>query len=145
MDTQSVSSDGSKTGGGKNNQSIKSLQSELKDKEELLLDVKALIYDYQEKIKDSVSNEEELNILLQRIEEKKKIEEKKRRLKEKIEEQRKLRIKKQEENEKLKKELEEARKQLEEVKVSYEDLRSKDDDYNDIEETTANSVQSHDI
>ena len=40
-------SEGKKSASGKNSQSIKTLQDELKQKEELLLDVKALIFDYQ--------------------------------------------------------------------------------------------------
>ena len=53
-----------------------------------------------------------------------------------------LREKKQKENEKLKKELEEAQKQLEEVKKTYNTLKSKDDNMNDFEETTAGSSKS---
>ena len=47
MDSMSNKSEGKKSASGKNSQSIKTLQDELKQKEELLLDVKALIFDYQ--------------------------------------------------------------------------------------------------
>lgn len=55
-----------------------------------------------------------------------------------------FREEKQAENAKLKAELERAQKQLEEVKITYDELREKDNEYAEFDDTTTGSVKSFD-